>query len=117
MLRSCKTIVFFFAMLLPIVLEGAPVYWIFPHPLKPLTSNLSVTAVGEWIGMALPEVWLLGALFALIYRAGTVVITPASRTNQVLSRTWQAFVRLLHWTIAMILMQELVLFLDRSVAS
>lgn len=115
--RRCEAIVFFFAMLLPIVLEGAVVYWIFQHPPKLHTSSLSFTAVGEWTGMALPQAWLLGALFVLVYRAVTVVITPASWTDQMFSRTLLAYFRLWRWTIAMILMQELVLFLDRVVAS
>ena len=117
MLRRCETIVFFFAMMLPIVLEGAVVYWISQHPLKPHTSNASFTAVGEWTGMALPQAWLLGAFLLLVYHVVTVVITPASCKNHMFSRTWLAFVRLWRWTIAMILMQELVLFLDRAVAS
>lgn len=117
MLRRCQAVVFFFAMLLPIVLEAAVVYWIFQYPGKPSTSNSSFTAVGGWTGMALPQAWLLGALFVLIYRAMTVVIAPMSWTNQMFSRTWLAFVRSWRWTIAMILVQELVLFLDRAIAS
>ena len=117
LLRRFEAIVFFFAMTLPIVLEAAVVYWIFQHLGKPSTSNPSFTAVGEWTGMTLPQAWVLGALFVLVYRAVTIVIAPASWTNQMFSRTCLAFVRLWRWSIAMIVMQELVLFLDRAIAS
>lgn len=114
-LRRCEAVVFFFAMMLPIVLEGAVVYWIFQHPLKPHTSNPSFTAVGEWTDMALPQAWLVGALLVLAYRVLLIVNAPAGWRE--FSRTWLAFVRPWRWTIAMILMQELALFLDRTVAS
>lgn len=117
MLRKFEAIVFFFAIMLLIVLEAAVVYWIFQYPAKPSTSNPSFTAVGEWTGIALPQAWLLGALFVLVCRAVTVVVAPAGWTSQMFSRTWLAFVRLRRWSIAMILMQELVLFLDRAIAS
>jgi hypothetical protein len=116
-LRKCEAIVFFFATVLPIVLERALVCRVFQDRVKALASNPPFTDVGEWTGTALLQAWLLGAIFVVVYPAVTFIITRVIWTNQMFSRTWRAFVRLRHWTIAMIVMQELVLFLNRAFAS
>jgi hypothetical protein len=111
MLRKIENATFFLAMLLAIVLEAGIVYWISKHPASPPAS---FSLAGEWTGIALPQGWLFGALLVLAYRLTAISIEPLNceaRHNR------QAFLRLWRWTIALIGMQGLVLFVGRSVAS
>ncbi len=114
MLRRCESIVFFSAMMLPVIVDAA-VYWTCPHQGNADASNLSFTSVGEWAGLPLPHGWLVGPFWVLAYHALTTFIASAGPTNQISSRTWLSFIRL--WSIAVILVQELGIFLGRAVAS
>jgi hypothetical protein len=113
-LRNLETAVFFLAMLLAIVLEAGIVYWISKHPASP---SASFTLAGEWTGIALPQGWLLGALLVLAYRLTAICIEPLNCAYSEARHNRQAFFRLWRWTIALIGMQVLVLFVGRSVAS
>lgn len=114
MLRKIENATFFLAMLLAVVLEAGIVYWISKHPADP---SASFSLGGEWTGIALPQGWLFGALLVLAYRLTAICIEPlhCAHTKAQLNR--QAFLRLWRWTIALIGMQGLVLFVGRSVAS
>ena len=113
MLRKMEAATFFLAMLLAIVLEAGIVYWISKHPAH---TSKSFSIAGEWTGVALPQGWLFGALLVLAYRLAGICIEPLNCAHTKAQRNRQAFLRLWRWTIALIGMQGLVLFIGRSVA-
>lgn len=113
-LRKIENATFFLAMLLAIVLEAGIVYWISKHPANP---SASFSLAGEWTGMALPQGWLFGALLVLAYRLSAICIEPLNCAHSEAQHNRRAFLRLWRWTIALIGMQGLVLFVGRSVAS
>ena len=114
MLHKLETAVFFLAMLLAIVLEAGIVYWISEHPANP---SASFSLAGEWTAVALPQGWLFGALLVLAYRLTGICLQPLNCGHSEARRNRQAFLRLWRWTIALIVMQGLVLFVGRSIAS
>jgi hypothetical protein len=113
-LRKIENATFFLAMLLAIVLEAEIVYWISKHPANP---SASFSLAGEWTGVALPQGWLFGALLVLAYRLIGIWLHPLNCAHSEARHNRQAFLRLWRWTIALIGMQGLVLFVGRSVAS
>ena len=113
-LRKLETAVFFLAMLLAIVLEAGIVYWISKHPANP---SASFSLAGEWTGVALPQGWLFGALLVLAYRLTGICMPPLNRAPSEARHNRQAFLSLWRWTIALIGMQGLVLFVGRTIAS
>jgi hypothetical protein len=114
MLRKLENATFFLAMLLAVVLEAGIVCWISKHPASP---SASFSLAGEWTGIALPQGWLVGALLVLAYRLIAICIEPLHCAHSEARHNRQAFLRLWRWTIALIGMQGLVLFVGRSVAS
>ena len=113
-LRKIENATFFLAMLLAIVLEAGIVYWISKHPANP---SASFSLAGEWTGIALPQGWLFGALLVLAYRLTAICIEPLNCAHSEARLNRQAFLRLWRWTISLIGLQGLVLFVGRSVAS
>ena len=113
-LRKIENASFFLAMLLAIVLEAGIVYWISKHPANP---SASFSLAGEWTGIALPQGWLFGALLVLTYRLSAICMHPLNCAHSKVRHNRQAFLRLWRWTIAIIGMQGLMLFVGRSVAS
>jgi hypothetical protein len=114
MLRKIENATFFLAMLLAVVFEAGIVYWISKHPASP---SASFSLAGEWTGVALPQGWLFGALLVLAYRLTAICIEPLNCAHSEARHNRQAFLRLWRWTIVLIGMQGLVLFLGRSVVS
>ena len=114
MLRKIENATFFLAMLLAVVFEAGIVCWISKHP---ASSPASFSLGGEWTGIALPQGWLFGALLVLAYRLTAICIEPPNCAHSEAQHNRQAFLRLWRWTIALIGMQGLVLFVARSVAS
>jgi hypothetical protein len=113
-LRRLEAFVFFFAMILAVTLEGACVYWICGHSRSTAISDGSLNFVGEWTGSALPQGWLLGALLALIYRLTAMFMPPSCWGDHDIRQNRQAFLRSWRWTIAIVAMQALALFLGRA---
>ena len=109
MLRKLDGVFVFLAMMLAILLEGGIVYGILQKSFAPGTS---FSLGGEWIGPALPQAWLFGALCMLAYRL-TVSITPFSRCAEAeVGYKREDFMHLWRWTIALTLMQGFVFFLE-----
>ena len=113
-LRKIENATFFLAMLLAVTLEAGIVYWISKHPANPSASS---SLAGEWTGVALPQGWLFGALLVLAYRLTGICMPPLNYAHSEVRQNRQAFLRLWRWTIALIGMQGLMLFVGRSVAS
>ena len=114
MLRNIENATFFLALLLAIALEAGIVYWISKHPANP---SVSFSLDGEWTGIALPQSWLFGSLLMLAYRLTAICKHPLNCAHSEARHNRQAFLRLWRWTIALIGMQGLMLFVGRSVAS
>ena len=110
MLQKIESVVFFLAMTLAIVLEGAIVYWLCQHPTGQGTS-FGVT--GQWTAAALPQAWLLGALFMLACRLTAMFRSPTSNATADIRRKRKDFLRLWRWTIALIAMQGFAFLLER----
>ena len=117
MLYKLEAFTFFFAVMLAIILEGAVVYRASGHPLVRATSYTPFNVVGEWNGLTLPQAWLLSALLVLFYRVVAMFTALTNRTDSEFQSNRGAFVCLWRWTIALIAMQGLVLFLGRPAAS
>jgi hypothetical protein len=114
MLRKMEAATFFLAMLLVIVLEAGIVYWISKHPAH---TSASFSLAGEWTGVALPQGWLFGALLVLAYRLPVICMQPLNCAHSEARRNRRDFLRLWRWTIALIGMQGLTLFVGRPIAS
>ncbi len=117
MLRKLEALTFFFAMMLVIFVEGAFVYWLFRHPPVYATVSRSLSVVGEWTGLALPQGWLLGAVLVLIYCLVAVFIPPVGWTDSESLHNRRAFVRLWCLAIALASMQGLLFFLGNAAAA
>jgi hypothetical protein len=112
-LRHLEAFVFFAAMLLAIVVEGACVYWLGLPRVVHARSGAPPTVLVEWTACTLPQYWLLGAMAVLLYRVA-VMLVPPQRWGQVESqRNRRAFLRLWCWTIAVGTVQMAALYLDR----
>jgi hypothetical protein len=116
-LRRLEAFVFFLAMMLVIVLEGGVVYWIFHYPLPQRGVHGSLVAGGEWTGVALPQAWLFGALLVLAYRTSVTFIPPTGWSNSDRRRNRTALLDLWKWTVALIAIQGLAIFLGNANAS
>ena len=114
MLRRLEAFVFFFAMILAVTLEGGCVYWMCGHSRPSAVSDSSLNFVIEWTGAALPQGWLLGALLALIYRVIAMFIPPRRWGDNDYRQNRLAFLSSWRWTMAIVVMQGLALFLARA---
>lgn len=110
-LQKIEGVVFFLAMMLAIVLEGGIVYWLGQHPTG---QGTSFRLTGQWTAPALPQAWLLGALFMLAYRLTAMFRPAANNATEDMRRKRKDFLRLWHWTIALIAMQAFAFFLERA---
>ena len=115
--RRLEALVLFAAIMLTVVLEGVVVCRIFEHPLLRVTPHRSFSLAGEWTGLTLPQGWLLGALLVLVYRQIPMFIPPTNWTDSELWVNRRAFLGLWRWSLALIAMQGLVLFLGHTVSS
>ena len=112
-LRQMERFVFFAAMLLAIVVEGACVYWLgAPKVLQQRWGNPS-TIVVEWTASTLPQYWLLGAMAVLVYRTVAMLVPPKRWGQSESERNRHAFLHLWRWTVALGSVQMLALYLDR----
>lgn len=111
--RHIEGFVFFAAMLLAIVVEGACVYWLGAPSVLRVPSGEPPTIVVEWTASTLPQYWLLGAVAVMLYRIVVMVVPPKrwGRTESQLNRT--AFLHLWRWTIAVGTVQMAALYFDR----
>jgi len=117
-LRKLEALIFFSAMMLAVILEGAVVvYWLSGHSLAHATPDGSLNVVGEWTGFALPQGWLLGALLVLFYRVTATLIPPRCWTDSELMHNRRAFVRLWCLAMALVAMQGLLFLLGHVSAS
>lgn len=110
MLQKIEGVVFFMAMMLAIVLEGGIVYWLGQHPTG---HGTFFGATGPWTAAALPQAWLLGALFMLACRLTAMFRSDRSNATEDVRRNQKDFLRLWRWTIALIAMQGFAFFLER----
>ncbi len=114
MLRKIEAATFFLAILLAFVLEAGIVYWI---STPPANTSASFSLAGEWTGVALPQGWLFGALLMLAYRLPGIYMQPLNCAHSDARRNRRDFLRLWRWTIALIGMEGLTLFVGRPIAS
>jgi len=113
-LHRIEAVVFFLAMLLAVVLEAGIVYWLSQHP---ASQGASFGLTGQWIGAALPQAWLFGALLMLVHKL-IVMFTPSFGCPEgEIQRERKGFLRLWRRTVALIAMQAFAFFLDRVPAS
>ena len=110
-LRRLETAMLFSAMMLAIVLEAALVYWIFEDR---ASTETSFSVAGKWTGASLPQGWLFGALCVLAYRVTVIVSPSTSSVNADKRRNRTAFIHLWKWTVALIAIQGLALFLGHA---
>lgn len=111
-LRQLEGFVFFAAMLLAIVVEGACVYWLGVPTVLRLRAGEPPTIVVQWTASTLPQYWLLGALAVMLYRI-VVMVVPPKRWGQTESQqNRSAFLRLWGWTMAVATVQMAALYLD-----
>ena len=102
MLSQVETFVVFAAMLLPIILEGACVYWLGAAGATPPSAGVqSPNLVGQWPAATLPQCWLLGALLVLLYRVAAMLVPPQSWGRAEAQSNRRAFLRLWRWSAAL----------------
>ena len=113
-LSQVETFVFFAAMLLAIILEGACVYWLGTADLTRAPAGIgSRNLVGQWTAATLPQSWLLGALLVLLYRLAAMLLPPRRWGRAEVQSNRRAFLRLGCWTAALGALQVGALYLDR----
>jgi hypothetical protein len=111
--RKLETFVCFAAMMLPITLEAACVYWLGVPGVLHRSAGNSLTVVGQWTSATLPQCWLLGALAVLLYRAVAMVVRPKTWDGVEILHNRRAFVQLWRWAVAVGAVQIGALCLDR----
>jgi len=109
-LHRIEAVVFFLAIRLAIVLEGGIVHWLSQHP---ASQGASFGLTVEWTGAALPQEWVFGALLMLAYKLIVMFTPPSGCPEGEVQRQRKGFLRLWHWTVALIAMQAFGFFLDR----
>jgi hypothetical protein len=110
-LHRVEGFVFFAAMLLAIVVEGACVYWLgVPAALR---AGEPPTIVVQWTASTLPQYWLLGALTVMLYRIAVMAVPPKRWGGVESQQNRSAFFRLWGWAIAVGAVQMAALYLDR----
>lgn len=109
-LRKIEAVVFFWAMMLAIVLEGRMVYWSCQQPACPGTS---FGLTGESTDAVLAQAWHFGALSMLACRLTTMFRRAPSHPREDALCKRSAFLGLWRWTIALIVMQAFAFFLKR----
>jgi hypothetical protein len=112
-LQKIEAVVFFLAMLLAVLLEGGIVYWLWEQPAGLTPFGLT----GQWSGATLPQAWSLGALLVLAYRLMAMFMPSLNHANEDGRRSRKAFLRLWCWTMALIAMQGLAFFVERTAGS
>ena len=112
-LGKAESFVLFAALLLAITLEGACVYWLSTAGITPALAGIHpANLVGQWTASTLPQCWLLGALFVLLYRVSAMLIPPHNWGRDNAQANRRAFLRLWRWTVALGALQIGVLYLD-----
>ena len=114
MLEKLETFTLLFSALLVLAIEGAFVYWICIHPLPAQSPEApsSLLYVGHWTNSALPQYWLVGALFALFYYFVLVFENSADLKPEKLVQNRQSFLRIWYWFLALAGAQGCFLYLD-----
>jgi hypothetical protein len=114
MLRQLETCCFVLAILLVVAVEASCIHAIWCHPSLHRLPAVSVPIYGYWISPTLPQCWLIGGLFFLIYRLIEAVLPLRARGSSG-SRVDGIFL-LRQWTclIALAVMQGFALYLDYS---
>ena len=112
-LDKVETFVFFAALLLAITLEGACVYWLGGAAITPVRGIHPTNMVGQWTASTLPQCWLLGALFVLLYRVSAMLMPPHGWGRNDAQSNRRAFLRLWRWTVALGALQVGALYIDR----
>lgn len=116
-LPSLETFALFVALMVAIVLEGGCVYWLWTHRAFRATAGSSLNWVadpnllGQWTSSTLPQCWLLGGLFVLMYRLIQLLVPPESLNSAEWIQKRLAFLRLWRWVVALALLQGLALYL------
>ena len=100
-MRRFENLVFFAAMLLAIVLEGACVYWLGVVNVTSRPAGHPVNFVGQWTAATLPQCWLIGALLVLFYRVSAILVPPQTWDQAEAQSNRRAFVRLWYWTVVL----------------
>jgi hypothetical protein len=113
LLPRLETFACFAAMMLAIMLEAACVYWLRLPTTIHGNSTATSSLVGEWTAATLPQCWLLGALVALAYRVGAMLVPPKTWGPGEFLRNRRAFLRLWRWAVAVGGVQLSALYLDR----
>jgi hypothetical protein len=113
-LNQVETFVFFAAMLLAVILEGACVYWLSKAgATRAPAETQSVNLIGQWTSATLPQCWLLGALLVLFYRVSAMLLPPQSWGWAEAESNHQVFQFLWCWTVALGGFEVGALYIDR----
>jgi len=113
-LGQIEGFVFFAALLLALTLEAACVYWLGAARTTPAPAGIHPTnLVGQWTASTLPQCWLLGALFVLLYRVSAMLMPPHGWGRNEAQSNRRAFLRLWRWTVALGALQVGALYIDR----
>ena len=103
-------------MLIPII-EGAVVFWMSRYPLVHASSASSLGGIGLWMGLALPQGWLLAASLVLICRVTAVLIPPTRWTDREFLHNRQAFVRMGCPAMALVARQGILILIGNPSAA
>ena len=112
MLKKFEALTLLLAALMPLLIEGCYVYWIWLRPLGPNAPAPSLFYVGQWTSPTVPQYWLVGALLALFYRFVLIVRPPGMLEPEKLAQHRRTFVRIWYWFLLLAGAQGCALYFD-----
>jgi len=107
MLRRLKSLAYFGAAFSALLIEGAFVCWIRTNLIR-LPAAGFATYGSPWIGLTLPQCWLLGGVVALFYYLCRATHQDAEKAVE----GRRAFLRIWYWYIALASAHGCALALD-----
>lgn len=102
------------ALALFAAVEGSCVYTIWRHPSFHKIPPGPVSICGYWISPTLPQCWLIGGLFILIFRLLKTALSGRLHDDRTSLRIDNPLLRHWTWLLAMVLLQGCALYLDSS---
>ncbi len=114
MLRQLETCCFVLAIVLVVAMEASCVHAIWCHPSLHRLPAVSVSIYGCWISPTLPQCWLIGGLFMLIFRLLKAVRSGGFHGDRTSLRINKSLLRQWTWLLVLVLLQGCALYLDSS---
>ena len=114
MLLRLETCFYVLALAFLAAVEGNCIYTIWHHPSFQNIPPGSVSICGYWISPTLPQCWLIGGLFSLIFRMLNAVRSGRLHDNRTSLTIDKSLLRQWTWLCALTSLKGCAFYLDSS---